>query len=94
MEHIYDNLNGNKCFSKRINIIPYKNCSLFTRIQWSCRTKVLSMHDLELTQEMWGSIAYHIQTLAESHVLWKGNVHSYKYLKVWGCFAKSHCTNS
>ena len=47
-----------------------------------------SMHDPDLSQEMWGSVDYHIQTLAKGYILLKVNVHSQKYLKVWGFLAK------
>ena len=49
-----------------------------------------NMHDFELSHEMWGEhVLPHIFIGERPHELWKGSIHLYKYLKMWGCIAKS-----
>ena len=49
-----------------------------------------NMHDFELSHEMWGEhVLPHIFIGERPHELWKGSIHLHKYLKMWGCIAKS-----
>lgn len=43
----------------------------------------------KVSREMWGKRCLPHKVIGKMlYELWKGKVHLYKYLKVWGCLAK------